>query len=451
LSLILSSFGIAAAASPYYAPTGLGYVAGVTGSYAMAINAGGQVVGYVGNPGFVGMSGSAFLWSGGTMTDLGVLGGVPYPASNQQPLIIPSLSVATAINSSGLVAGWSDDSTNTEYGYKYSGGTMTGLGSSAGASYYGNYGPANALDNYLPEGSGSSFGNFGINAAGHIAGSNWFYNGSSVESLGDVTVYGINDSDQIVGVNDDFGTSLFGHALLFSGGATIDLGTGPGSYGEAYAINQGGVMAGYSANGHAQKITYSGGTAVWTDLGTLGGPNSASLGINDSGTIVGYSDVSSGTQHAFITVGGAMTDLNALLPAGSPWTLNFATGINDSGQICGIGAVGGQEQAFRLTPALAGDANLDGRVDINDLTIVLAHYGQTAMTWAQGEFTGDGTVDINDLTIVLANYGHSLAGASAAGIAAVPEPGMLALAAAGLTGLLACVRRKQKCAKSSDD
>ena len=60
-------------------------------------------------------------------------------------------------------------------------------------------------------------------------------------------------------------------------------------------------------------------------------------------------------------------------------------------------------------------------MDINDLTIVLAHYGQTGMTWTQGEFTGDGTVDINDLTIVLAHYGQSL-GASAGGMAAVPEP-----------------------------
>ena len=42
-------------------------------------------------------------------------------------------------------------------------------------------------------------------------------------------------------------------------------------------------------------------------------------------------------------------------------------------------------------------------MDINDLTIVLANFGQTGMTWSQGEFTGDGTVDVNDLTIVLAN------------------------------------------------
>ena len=56
-----------------------------------------------------------------------------------------------------------------------------------------------------------------------------------------------------------------------------------------------------------------------------------------------------------------------------------------------------------------GDANSDGRVDINDLTVVLAHYGQTGQAWTQGEFTGDGTVDINDLTIVLAHYGQSVA------------------------------------------
>jgi hypothetical protein len=76
---------------------------------------------------------------------------------------------------------------------------------------------------------------------------------------------------------------------------------------------------------------------------------------------------------------------------------------------------------------LPGDANLDGKVDINDLTIVLAHYGQTGMTWGQGEFTGNGTVDINDLTIVLANYGQ---GVGAGSLATVPEPSSAVLLAA---------------------
>ena len=58
---------------------------------------------------------------------------------------------------------------------------------------------------------------------------------------------------------------------------------------------------------------------------------------------------------------------------------------------------------------MPGDADLDGRVDVNDLTVVLADYGQTGV-WSQGNFiTGDSQVDINDLTIVLANYGQTIA------------------------------------------
>ena len=61
----------------------------------------------------------------------------------------------------------------------------------------------------------------------------------------------------------------------------------------------------------------------------------------------------------------------------------------------------GNMPAIIMQHQLPGDANGDGVVDINDLTIVLASYGQTGMNWNEGEFTGSGTVDINDLTIVL--------------------------------------------------
>ena len=78
---------------------------------------------------------------------------------------------------------------------------------------------------------------------------------------------------------------------------------------------------------------------------------------------------------------------------------------------------------------MPGDANMDGQVDINDLTIVLANYNQSGMNWTTGDFNGSGAVDINDLTIVLANYNQT---SSAAGLAAVPEPSALFLAIAGL-------------------
>jgi hypothetical protein len=93
--------------------------------------------------------------------------------------------------------------------------------------------------------------------------------------------------------------------------------------------------------------------------------------------------------------------------------------------------------------ATPGDANLDGKVDINDLTVALANYGtSTGAAWAKGDFNLDGKIDINDLTVVLANYNRTF-GVSAAGLAAVPEPSsmVLMLGAVGLTAL-ACLRRR---------
>ena len=107
--------------------------------------------------------------------------------------------------------------------------------------------------------------------------------------------------------------------------------------------------------------------------------------------------------------------------------LNNATNVSDNGYIVGSGtdAAGNTAQAFRLQ-LLPGDANLDGTVDINDLTIVLSHFGGSGMAWDSGDFNGDGNVDVNDLTIVLANFGSRLS-APPASLAAVPEPCALAL------------------------
>jgi formylglycine-generating enzyme required for sulfatase activity len=97
---------------------------------------------------------------------------------------------------------------------------------------------------------------------------------------------------------------------------------------------------------------------------------------------------------------------------------------------------------FRVARSDPGDANGDGTVDINDLTIVLANYNRTGMTWSQGNFIGDGTVDINDLTIVLANYNAS-SGSSAAAIADVPEPSSCLLIGVALVFLVACACRRR--------
>ena len=74
-----------------------------------------------------------------------------------------------------------------------------------------------------------------------------------------------------------------------------------------------------------------------------------------------------------------------------------------------LDASGGGVEALVSVPQLPGDANGDGKVDINDLTVVLTNFGLTAgAVWSQGDFQNDGKVDINDLTIVLTNFGQTV-------------------------------------------
>ncbi len=75
---------------------------------------------------------------------------------------------------------------------------------------------------------------------------------------------------------------------------------------------------------------------------------------------------------------------------------------------------------------------------------MLSNFGQTTgMSWTTGDFIGDGVVDVNDLTIVLASFGQGL-GSSAGGMAAVPEPSCAALIGLGTVALLAFGRRRNR-------
>jgi probable HAF family extracellular repeat protein len=162
--------------------------------------------------------------------------------------------------------------------------------------------------------------------------------------------YGINSSGQVSGWSWTSGDG-YQDAFLYSNGSMLNLGDlqqygeRPGSF--AFGMNNSGQVVGI---GDLNAFLYSNGSMQ--DLGTLyGGPRSAAQAINNNGQVVGYSWIPGGASHAFLYSNSTMLDLNNLIGTNSDWTLETATGINDSGQIvCDGISTSGQQDALLLNP-----------------------------------------------------------------------------------------------------
>jgi hypothetical protein len=71
------------------------------------------------------------------------------------------------------------------------------------------------------------------------------------------------------------------------------------------------------------------------------------------------------------------------------------------GSACDAGA---DEYVLGSSTTKPGDVNSDGRVDLQDLSILLTHYAQSASS-SQGDLSGDNLVTLVDLSILLSHYG----------------------------------------------
>ncbi len=170
----------------------------------------------------------------------------------------------------------------------------------------------------------------------------------------------INDRGQVVGQSFNC-TGAVSHALLWQNGTATDLGNlGGMMFNSGIEINNQGQVVGFSdlpgdTTGHAFLWTKDSGIQ---DLGTLPGDfSSIALAINQKSQVAGFSCDISGNCRAFLWQNGVMTDLNTLIPAGSPLFLVWAVGINSRGEIVGLGfqPSTGEVHAFLATPS-NGDA-----------------------------------------------------------------------------------------------
>jgi probable HAF family extracellular repeat protein len=321
-------------------------------SIGLGINASGQVTGIscltgfscaIAKGGSGGKNQHAFIYSSdGSVTDLGTLGG----KSNY--------SLGASINASGQVTGYSYTSGNEQHAFLYSDGVMQDIGTLGGFNSNGN----------------------GINDSGQVTGQSdttgdtpfhaFFYTDGVMQDIGTTggaNSYGtgISNSGFVTGTSQTFfGTDMLEQAFLYAYGGAIEslgafgvptedsLGTGVNIYGDS-------TGAAYTTSNaqHAFLTQFN----FMVDLGALNGAGSVGYGINDNYAVVGtYFTANFEAALAFVysNTTQQMVDLNTLVSHrfAEQYTLEEATGINNSGQIVANGYKNsnGIHRTFLLSP-----------------------------------------------------------------------------------------------------
>jgi probable HAF family extracellular repeat protein len=165
----------------------------------------------------------------------------------------------------------------------------------------------------------------------------FLYGSSGLVSLGTLggsqaQATAINDAGLVVGFSATTNDAA-SHAFAYQGGSMIDLGTLGGSYSQASGVSANGDIVGDSTlAGDTVDHAFLYHDGVMHDLGAFGGTDSAAFGVNDSGDIVGAFLANDGAQHAFLVRNGVMTDLGG--------DSSLAAAVNASGLITGNSAFG---------------------------------------------------------------------------------------------------------------
>jgi autotransporter-associated beta strand protein len=281
----------------------------------------------------------------------------------------------------------------------------------------------------------------------------------------------INDAPVTVSSGATFRVNGNAAVASITGGGSTAVGQQPPIANlTADVIRQGSLSIG---RGSRVNLRPGGGTSVLGELTIpTGGPAlPGTLDINDNKVIVDYANPASNPE---VAVRMRIIEGRAAVGLGATWTGpgitsgTAATAVAADPESRSVGyadnvamplgpytSFGGQpvdETSLLIAYTRTGDANLDGLVNDDDVTIVSATYapGVPQPHWALGDFDYNGFVDDDDVTLLGAFYDPSApplsapAGVAAANAAAVPEPATATMVVvASLAVAVAALRRRR--------
>jgi probable HAF family extracellular repeat protein len=307
----------------------------------------------------------AVLWKDGQIINLGTLGGhesVALWINNRDEVVG---AAANTVADSASIWGWATQSR----AFVWRHGTMHDLGTLGGpdasAFFINDRGQiaGNSYTNSTPNpvtGSPTTDAFLWDHGNMHDLGTL----GGTLTTVGGINA--LNNHGDVVGQSNLAGDLTF-HPFLWDGSRMLDLGTLGGDLGSPNAVNDRGQVVGWADTpldltpplgepGHQLYQAFLWSHGVMRSLGTAPGDRcSTAYGINDSGTVVGNAGVCHGATDAFISDDGSTMNLNTLI-APSTLHLKEALSINDRGEIMGIGVLpDGSQHEYVLVPNAESD------------------------------------------------------------------------------------------------
>jgi probable HAF family extracellular repeat protein len=272
-----------------------------------------------------------------SIRDLGTLGG--------------NSGAASAINSSGAIAGHSATSDGQTHAFLFRNDEIVDIGEWQTTSQANGMNNKNQVVGFRRVNQYNSFPEAFLYEEGVVRGLGTIEGGYSSSA------FSINESGYVTGHSTVMRGSPASHAFIFDGTLMKDLGTLGGANSVGYSINDFNIIVGKSnvsmTNNTERAFMYEDGRMI--DLGALDRTDSVAFAVNNRGWVVGTALNQSGPttlNRGFIySKSSGMVDLNSLLPAGTPWIIIEARSINSLGQIVGTGVIEGRTRAFLMSPS----------------------------------------------------------------------------------------------------